>query len=64
MFSAMVIWNIGYIIVMEGFRQRGAEIKHLRGIDKKAYREKMKKLRAQEEKEKRKKENADNNGEK
>ena len=64
MLSVMAIWNIGYIIVMEGFHKRHAEIKHLRGIDKKAYREKMKKLRAQEKKEKRKKENADNKGKK
>ena len=64
MLSVMAIWNIGYIIVMEVFHKRHAEIKHLRGIDKKAYREKMKKLRAQEEKEKRKKENADNKGKK
>lgn len=66
-FTVVII--VGYRIALEGYHLNYNRLMmegklRLRGIDKKAYREKMKKLRAQEEKEKRKKENADNKGKK
>ena len=52
------LWNISYLIILEGFHGKFSEIHHLRGIDKKEYREKMRKLNEQVKKEENSNENA------
>lgn len=52
------LWNISYLIILEGFHGKFSEIHHLRGIDKKEYREKMRKLNEQIKKEENSNENA------